>query len=193
MPCQQRDSVAEVGDDKLPCLAHGGSRFLQCLHVGEYLVNDRKSPRLTIQLKEHLRMPICQGTVEIALPLGKIQGFLLGGSGVVRAVVANALYARSGEAHPLAEVGVGGGDIARVNSRVVILTGGTLIVRAIDVGGVVVEPYPHREPIESIHADAVALRISGGNQLIHLIHGGREVIRRQGLRIGYIKEILATE
>ena len=157
------------------------------------MVDDRKAPRIPIQLKEHLRMPICQGTVEITLPLGKIQGFLLVGGSVVRTVVANALYARSGEAHPLAEVSVGGGDIARVNSRVVILTGGTLIVGAIDVGGVVVEPYTHRKPIESIHADAVALRISGGNQLIHLIHGGREVIRRQGLRIGNIKEILAAE
>ena len=57
----------------------------------------------------------------------------------------------------------------------------------------VVEIDTHREPIESIGSYGMILSIGGSDELVHLLHRGGEVSRRESLRVFDIEEVLATD
>ena len=180
-----------VCDHELPCLAHRRAPLFQRLHVRLHGVDDRESQRIGLQLKEDLRMPVCQSAVEITFAQVEVQFVLLVRSSSVRAIESNAFYTRRSQLRPLTEVGITRRYIARIDRGVVVLRGGSLVVRTIDIGCMVVQIDTHRKPIESVCTYRMILRIGTGHQLIHLLHRSREISRREGLRILYAEEILA--
>ncbi len=192
MSFEQLNRLVAVVNHKLPRVAHRLTAEFQALDIGDDAVNLRESESVGVHLEEYLCVPVRQGTVEIALPKVIVEGGVLVFFAVVLAVELDALKTRGRQFHPLAEVGVGGGQIARVDAGIVVLREGALVVGAVEVGGVVVEPYAHREPVESVGANGMVLRIRRCDQLIHLLHSGREIGGTQRLRVGYIEEILAT-
>jgi len=192
MPFEQLNRLVAVVNHKLPRIAHRLAAEFQALDIGDDTVDLGETESVGVKFEENLRMPICQSAVEITLPKVVVEGGVLISLAVMLAVELNALKTRGRQFHPLAEVCVGGGKIARVDAGVVVLRESALVVGAVEVGGMVVEPHAHREPIESVGTNGVVLGIRRRDQLVHLLHRGGEIGGAKGLRVGYIEEILAT-
>ena len=187
---EQRARLFEVGDHKLPALFDALARTLDSFRVAVDRIDDRQTQSVRVHLKEDLTMPVCQCAVKEALTAHIVELRHLCRS-CVGTEFLDALQGLGGQIRPFTDIGIGSGQITRLRRRVIILTECPLVVRSVQIRGVIIKPNTHREPIESIQAKGMILRISGCHQLINLIHRRREIGLRQSLRIGNIKEVLA--
>ena len=177
MPREQCYSFLAVAEHKRPGVTYGGPAEFERLDVRDDRIDDREAQGVGLQFEEDLCMPVRQGAVEVALAECKIQRLLLALRRSVLTVPVDAHDTRGSELHPLAQVGVGGGDVSRIDGGVVVLRSGALVVRAVDIRGMVVQVDSHGEPVERIRTDSMILGISGSDQQVNLLHGSGEVIR----------------